>query len=255
MEEIESSTTFWKIEDFINENPSSSMNYALLVLNQPIISKPSLVTSLWNNACLRVTVDGGSDRWLTFCQNSGLSLVPDMITGDFDSAKKETLEFFAKAGSKIIETPDQDETDFTKALRETSSWFSQNKTKPDAVISLVETSGRIDQIMANINTLFKSKNILHCPVYQLASNSISWLLQEGHHKILIPSQYNNKTCSLVPVGSPAKHVTSTGLKWNLDGQEMRFGALVSTSNRIAPASDNLVTVTTDSALLWSIEID
>jgi len=89
------------------------------------------------------------------------------------------------------------------------------------VISLVETSGRIDQIMANINTLFKSRQILSCPVFQLACNSLSWLLWPGHHQIAIPSNLQNKVCSLVPIGSPAKCVSSTGLKWDL-GKMMQF---------------------------------
>ena len=39
-----------------------------------------------------------------------------MISGDFDSVKKETLKFFKDLGSEIIPAPDQDHTDFTKAL-------------------------------------------------------------------------------------------------------------------------------------------
>jgi thiamine pyrophosphokinase len=87
--------------------------------------------------------------------------------------------------------------------------------QPDAVVALVETSGRIDQILANINTLFKAQGFLTCALYQLASNSISWLLLPGHHELHIPSNLEGKICSLVPIGSPSKCVSSSGLKWNL----------------------------------------
>lgn len=58
-----------------------------------------------------------------------MDLHPDLITGDFDSAKKETLDFYQKAGVTLIPTPDQDETDFTKALREAAIWFEKNQIK------------------------------------------------------------------------------------------------------------------------------
>jgi len=74
-----------------------------------------------------VAVDGGSDRWLQFCQDNKLDFHPDLITGDLDSASKETLAFYELKGTKVIKTPDQDETDFTKALRQTSHWLVQNK--------------------------------------------------------------------------------------------------------------------------------
>ncbi|XP_059472049.1 thiamin pyrophosphokinase 1 [Neocloeon triangulifer] len=250
----ESAKYFWKIEDLFNES-GSDINFALLILNQPILSTPELVISLWKRAAVRITVDGGSDRWLQFCQVHELNLIPDLITGDLDSVQKETLAHYKSLGTSVIHTPDQDETDFTKALKETAAWFAQKRVEPHAVISLVETSGRIDQIMANINTLFKSHAIIKCPVYQLASNSISWLLDKGHHQMIIPRSYNNKICSLVPIGNPALSVSSSGLKWNLDNQGMKFGELISTSNMLTPASDGLVTVATDSVLMWSIELN
>lgn len=44
--------------------------------------------------------------------------VPDLITGDMDSLPNNILEYFLEKGSKIIKTPDQNETDYTKSLRE-----------------------------------------------------------------------------------------------------------------------------------------
>jgi Thiamine pyrophosphokinase len=40
-----------------------------------------------------------------------------MITGDMDSIKENVLSYFKRKGSKIVETPDQNETDFSKTLR------------------------------------------------------------------------------------------------------------------------------------------
>lgn len=70
------------------------------------------------------------------------------------------------------------------------------------IVVLAESSGRLDQIMANINTLFKvqnfivnetSKELVQRPsVFLLGSNSLSWLLREGNHKIYIPDSVKDR---------------------------------------------------------------
>lgn len=49
-------------------------------------------------------------------------LYPDVITGDMDSLSKDVLNFFTTRNSeiKVVVTPDQDHTDFHKALNELS---------------------------------------------------------------------------------------------------------------------------------------
>lgn len=47
---------------------------------------------------------------------------PDLVTGDFDSLDKVFLDELKKKTSvKVIQTINQDETDFTKAVREIKS--------------------------------------------------------------------------------------------------------------------------------------
>lgn len=82
---------------------------------------------------------------------------------------------------------------------------------------MAETVGRFDQIMANINTLFKARNIAPgLQIYQLASDSMTWLLDQGSHEIAIPAvlREHQEWCALIPVGNPCQ-ITTTGLKWNL----------------------------------------
>jgi thiamine pyrophosphokinase len=61
-------------------------------------------------------VDGGTNRWFHFLQGADCA-VPELITGDMDSIQQNILSYFKREGSQIIPTPDQNETDFTKALR------------------------------------------------------------------------------------------------------------------------------------------
>jgi thiamine pyrophosphokinase len=82
-------------------------------------------------ATFRVCVDGGTNQLhnIELFQKSLVGLgsdeseslkSPDIITGDFDSIKGSVSEYYARLGSKIIPTPDQENTDFTKALWELS---------------------------------------------------------------------------------------------------------------------------------------
>lgn len=71
------------------------------------------------SACWRMTVDGGTDRWFDFVEKNSLSLpLPNYVTGDFDSVRPKTLDFCKQREEITIKnTPDQNYTDFHKALQ------------------------------------------------------------------------------------------------------------------------------------------
>jgi thiamine pyrophosphokinase len=64
---------------------------------------------------VRITVDGGANRWFHFLQGAECT-APELITGDMDSIQQNILKYFTSKGAEVILTPDQSETDFTKAL-------------------------------------------------------------------------------------------------------------------------------------------
>ena len=43
-------------------------------------------------------------------------MVPDVVTGDFDSIREDVVEFYRARGCRIAHNPSQDNTDFEKAL-------------------------------------------------------------------------------------------------------------------------------------------
>ena len=66
------------------------------------------------------------------------------------------------------------------------------------------------------------------------------------------SSYDGHTCGLIPMGGwICEHVTTTGLKWDLDDSTMQFGQLVSSSNRML---SNSVTVDSPYPLIWSLSV-
>ncbi|XP_043224152.1 thiamin pyrophosphokinase 1-like isoform X2 [Amphibalanus amphitrite] len=225
--------------------------YACLLLNRPVDGREVEVSRVWNRASLRLSVDGGTNVLRKLIEDRDkLALeaakLPDFITGDFDSITDETRAFFS--GCRFIATPDQDETDFTKALRVAAE---RGPAHLAWVTVVAENTGRIDQVLANINTLFTARTLLAAPVYLLAAESLSFLLPPGRHEIHLPPELRSDWCSLVPVGAPAAAVTTSGLQWDLAGQPMAFGQLISTSNR--PVSE-LVTVDTSEPLLFSVAL-
>lgn len=52
---------------------------------------------------------------------------PDLVTGDFDSITNDTKYRIEKTTAKFIQTTDQDETDFTKALVELQKHYIDQK--------------------------------------------------------------------------------------------------------------------------------
>ncbi|GJQ74275.1 hypothetical protein Trydic_g19174 [Trypoxylus dichotomus] len=254
-------TKTWNPCAFLN-SVGVGFNYAVLILNRPVsvpFTKSNLV-DLWQNASVRITVDGGTDRWLWWLQENNISKdtvkPPDLITGDMDSIEPGTLEAFTSLeDSLVVVTEDQNETDYTKALKELKKYTKVHGKQIDFVITITKDSGRFDQIIANINTLFKAGGFLpNVDVYIVSQESMSWVLWTGSHKIIVSPNVleYSRWCSLIPFGSSAL-VTTSGLKWNLSNSVLAFGQMVSTSNTFTDCPE--ITVTTDSPIVWSMGIN
>ncbi|XP_075230646.1 thiamine pyrophosphokinase 1-like isoform X2 [Lycorma delicatula] len=252
-----------KVPNLIKWSPlhPSDMNavlfdqYAVIILNQPILIPTKLMVNLWNSANVRMTVDGGTARWYKFCDDAKRKnlqincLHPDIVSGDFDSLPNIIIDLAKKNGCEVLRTPDQNYTDFRKALQ----ILHDKNLEINTIIAVVENSGRLDQTLANLNTHFMIDSIFMKDVnlYSLASDSLTWLLKPGKHSICIPERLRASMlwCSLMPVGGPA-NVTTSGLYYNMCDRKIEFGGLVSSSNSYN--GDEVVTVETDGNVLWSM---
>ena len=210
---------------------------------------------LWNKAKYRVTVDGGTNRWYqTVLKYRGQIAKPnpDLITGDLDSIHPQVLEHYQHQNDcQIVKTPDQNFTDFTKAIQE----LNKRDIPAGFIVAYAEHSGRLDQIFGIFETLFHVKDLTHKPVFVASSTSIEWLLSPGDHSIHLPrTSVENLHCGLIPLGEPCSGVKTSGFKWNLQGdQTLAFGQLVSTSNRFAKGCEK-ATVVTSKPLLLTMEL-
>ncbi|XP_041970338.1 thiamin pyrophosphokinase 1 [Aricia agestis] len=254
----------WNISNIYQGHIDTSKKYAIVVLNRSILLKPDFMIKLWNNAFVRITVDGGTVRWDKYLNSLPLEVQksvkkPDLVTGDFDSITDEVLAKYTNEGSKIINTPDQCDTDFTKALMELNTYSQQHNIELDYVLTITQNSGRIDQILGNIQTLFlvKEKKIFsdRTKVYLLCENFLAWLLLPGYHVVDIPKdilEQRKPICSLIPVGEECRSVTTTGLMWNLDNGKLKFGELISTSNTFDGSEQ--VTINCSNTLMWTVKV-
>ena len=121
--------------------------------------------------------------------------------------------------------------------------------------------GRLDHIMQNLNLLFKCSShetLNRFNIFLLSDRSLTWLLRPGSHIIHVPQHLwtNESHCALIPVGHPCYHVTTEGLKWNLNDGELQFGKMVSSSNGYDVTRDETeVQITADNKLFWTMSIN
>jgi thiamine pyrophosphokinase len=103
----------------------------------------------------------------------------------FDSICPKIRKYYETEVSKckVICTPDQCFTDFTKALQEVAKEI-HNLKDIEMVYAFAEYGGRLDHLFGLFQTLFEATNIPDLPpVHLVNSNSIAWLLQPGKHTI------------------------------------------------------------------------
>ncbi|KAL7151243.1 hypothetical protein ABFS83_04G018300 [Erythranthe nasuta] len=244
---------------FLLPNPSAdngpAPTYVLVVLNRNL---PRFTPLLWKHAQLRICADGGANRLydelpLLFPDEDAVAMrkryKPNLIKGDLDSIREEVLGFYKDVGTEVIDaSDDQDTTDLHKCIAYIQD-LPNLKNQNVCVLVAGALGGRFDHEVGNINVLcrFSSMRII-----LLSDDCLIQLLPSSHHhEIHIQHNVEGPHCGLIPIGGPSTSNKTTGLEWNLSDTEMRFGGLVSTSNIV---KGEIVTVQSDSDLLWTISI-
>uniref|UniRef100_A0A914BX22 Thiamine diphosphokinase n=1 Tax=Acrobeloides nanus TaxID=290746 RepID=A0A914BX22_9BILA len=175
---------------------------------------------------------------------------PTILSGDFDSISMETKELFT-SHSAVIETPDQDKTDLTKCLEIVAQREEVLKKEVETILVLGGFSGRFDHTLASLNTFLLSHELTPIPVLALDGENLITVLSKGKHEILIDNSKTTGICGLVPFCQQVTIVTIDGFQWNLENFELKYGGLISTSNRIV---SNKLKIETSSPLIFTMEL-
>jgi len=153
---------------------------------------------------LLIAADGGSRH--TFA----LGLNPQVIIGDLDSLAVEAKVAAEEQETDILAYPrDKDETDLELALQYA---IQQGRTSIRVIAAL---GGRLDQTLGNL-ALMTDPTWVHLDIRLEDGLEEAWFVRE---KAAIHGA-SGDTVSLLPWGGLVTGVTTTGLKWELDGETL-----------------------------------
>ncbi|AUC86240.1 thiamine diphosphokinase [Polaribacter sp. ALD11] len=139
-------------------------------------------------------------------------ITPHFISGDFDSLENIPEEI------EVIETPDQDFTDFDKILQ---ILFN----KGHETIDIFGASGKEqDHFLGNLNTAIQWKEKLKITFFD---NHGKYFLAD---KKTIVNNCKHKIVSLVPFPK-VTDITTKGLQYSLNKEDLVFGKRIGTRNK------------------------
>lgn len=199
------------------------------------------------------------------------SVLPHAVLGDLDSIRPDVIEAYRRQGVDVIDlSHDQDSTDLTKCVRHVEALLrlqpqpqqarsaegrgaaeqraAEEAAEQHVIVALGALGGRLDQTVANLNTLHM---FAHLDIVLWGQGNLARLVRPGTAVIRPDRAYEGPHCGLFPLAGPAV-ASSSGLRWNVADTRMTFGGLLSTSN-IVDADE--VAVSTDVPLVWTTEVD
>jgi thiamine pyrophosphokinase len=166
-----------------------------------------------------IAADGGSSL------AAQLGLTPDLVIGDLDSSDPNLIQELESHGVQAVrfEHRTKIETDTELAALAALQW------KPQTIILLGATGGRLDHTLANVLLLT-----------HLSLADVDVRLIEGRQEAFLakPGRWNHLNgevgdmVSLLPVGSIARGVRTEGLEYPLNGEDLLEGRGRGVSNVI-----------------------
>jgi len=175
-----------------------------VVFANGVILEIHLVKQLITEKDYIVSADGG----LRYIRS--LNLIPKLVVGDLDSVSRDDIQFLNDNNIEILKFPaDKDQTDLEIALRE----LAKRDYKDILVIGAL--GGRTDQTLANLGL-----------ISSISNDDIRIEFDDGREHImlirnrLLLSGKKGDTVSLLPLCSPAKGITTKGLRYSLTDEQL-----------------------------------
>jgi len=161
--------------------------------------------------------DGGASHILR------LGLLPSQVVGDLDSINKEELEKLLSAGVRIEQHPkDKDLTDLELTINRAVEDGHQK------LVIVAALGGRLDMTLSNLNLLTRP-DLLEGDVRMDDGREEAFFIRE---KAQIFGNAGD-IVSLLPWGTMVERVTTIGLRWPLNGEDLNPYQTRSISNEMA----------------------
>lgn len=163
-----------------------------------------------------IAADGGGRH----CQ--ALGITPHIVIGDFDSLSEADLAAFQSAGAQVIRYPAaKDYTDLELAVHQAQ------ELGVDEILLLGALGARWDQTLANL--LLPALGDFSATHIRLidGDQEISYL--RGGETITLHG-HPGDTISLIPLAGPATGITTQGLEYPLQDEDLHFGSTRGVSN-------------------------
>jgi thiamine pyrophosphokinase len=190
----------------------------VIIFANGIIGDPEKARDAIHPGDYLLAADGGAKNALK------LGFSPHAVIGDQDSLGPADLESLQSGGTQFIVYPkDKDQTDLELALR-----FAVDRgAKQIHLLGLL--GGRLDQTLANLLLLsLPDWEDVHLVVQE--DPDAAYFLRGG--STLYLQGRTGDIVSLIPLSPTVTGVTTTGLRWALEGAELNFGSTLGISNEI-----------------------
>jgi len=175
-----------------------------VVFANGVIREIHLVKNLLAERDFIVSADGG----LRYIRS--LKLMPELVVGDLDSVSCDDIEFLNNNNIEVLRfQSDKDQTDLEIALKE----LVKRGYKDILVVGAL--GGRVDQTLANLGL-----------IASISNDDVRIEFDDGREHImlirdrLLISGKKGDTVSLIPLCSPAKGVTTKGLRYSLADESL-----------------------------------
>ncbi|KAF2870804.1 thiamine pyrophosphokinase [Massariosphaeria phaeospora] len=225
----------------------------LLILNQPIASFAAF-SRLWRHSQYRLCADGGANRLYDMfdgeLEPQRKLFLPDSIHGDLDSLRGDVRAYYAMLGVEVSQDPDQNSTDFGKAMQKISSKHSTSSRREIVVLGTL--AGRVDQGLGLLHEMIREETSdTKLRLWLFSESNVSLILRSTHSVIrgALSGGFFTENVGLVPIYGPAI-ITTQGLEWDVEDWETQMGHQVSTSNHV---KEEEVHVKTNAPILFTIE--
>ena len=153
-----------------------------------------------------------------------LSIVPDMIVGDFDTRGRRGLHEYEKKGCIVRQfLPEKDDTDTEIAIKETVL----RQSDMDIICG---TGGRIDHLLANIHNM---KIALDAGLNARLIDSGNIVYLKNKDFVIERKELIGKYISFVPFDGEVRGLKLKGFKYPLNGYDLKPGASRCISNEMA----------------------